>query len=273
MKLLVKTMAALQQEDKILEQFYSTLANRENTSITLSLDPNTTNTTSNDQEFNYKMAAHDLISPLSNQYMLLGLLYEECTEAKERLDKVLQNAGSIILSSDESIKKVRSALSNHPKEHERTPISFAQLMETIVQTLSIKELYKHIDLSININTQKEFYNNIAIVQSIIQNLLTNAIKYGKPNQKNTIAITINDTDNGIEIIIQDTGIGMDKERVSKLFKQVVESHVGVNNSHGFGLYGVAQYVAKLGGTIVAESTLGVGSTFTVNLPSITSAIG
>jgi len=66
----------------------------------------------------------------------------------------------------------------------------------------------------------------------MQNLIQNAVKYSKPNQKNTLTVTVNDTSNGVEIIVQDTGMGMDKERVSKLFTQVAESHATISNSHG-----------------------------------------
>ena len=263
MKFLVKTMAALQQEEMLLKQLYSSLANRPNTNVAttipINLDPNTTNTTNNDQEFNYKMAAHDLISPLTTQFTLLDVLKEELLQAIKHID-------SLAISNSESLKRSRAALGNKEEVHQ--PILFKQLIDVIIQLFGIKELHKHIDVVVQVHTKKDFFNNKAIVQSIMQNLIQNAVKYSKPNQKNTITVTVNDTNNGVEMIVQDTGIGMDKERVSKLFKQVVESHATIGNSHGFGLYGVAQYVATLKGTIKAESKPHVGSTFRVVLPSL-----
>lgn len=261
MKYLVKTMEALKQEDKILEQFYSTLANRPNTNVTttMPLTPSATNTTSNDQELNYKMAAHDLISPLTTQFTLLDVLREELVQALQHID-------SLAISNSESLKRSKAALGNQEEINQSIP--FNKLIEAIVQLLGIRELHKNVDIVIQNNAKRPFYNNIAMVQSIMQNLIQNAVKYGKPNEKNTITLTIKDTTNGVEIIVQDTGIGMSKERVDQLFKQVIDSHANISYSHGFGLYGVAQYIEKLGGTIKAESTLHIGSTFTVTLPTL-----
>jgi signal transduction histidine kinase len=263
MKFLVKTMAVLQQEDKILEQFYNTLANRISTVVSTTIPPNTnannTHTTSNEQEFNYKMAAHDLISPLANQVTLLDLL-------KEDLRQVLQHLELLTISNDASIKKTKAALSNDQQVNQ--PIPFEQLIEDVIQLLGIQELHKNINIVVQYNSQRPFYNNMAIVQSILQNLIQNAVKYSKPNSQNTITIIINDIAQGVEIIVQDTGIGMEQQRLEQLFNQVVSSHESIEGSHGFGLYGVAQYIQKLKGTITATSNLNIGSTFAVHLPTL-----
>lgn len=214
-----------------------------------------------EKEFNYKMAAHDLISPLSTQFTLLDILREDVLQVLERID-------SLTISNSESIKRSKAVLNNDAQINQ--PIPFKQLIEDVIQLLGIRELHKHIDILVRYNIQRPFYNNMAIVQSIVQNLIQNAVKYSKPNQKNTITIKVNDISNGVEIIIQDTGIGMEKQRVDQLFNQVVDEHKGVSHSHGFGLYGVAQYVKKLNGKIIAKSTLSVGSTFTVNIPTLNS---
>lgn len=179
----------------------------------------------------------------------------------------MQNVESIILSNDESIKISKAAL-NYTQQHIEQPMLFKQIVHSVIQLLGIRELRKDIEINIHINNQKAFYNNMAIVQSIVQNLIQNAVKYSKPNGKNTLTITINDTYQGVEIIIQDTGIGMHEQRLQQLFNNTVSSDTTVKDSHGFGLYAVAQQVQKLQGTITASSSLGVGSRFTVQLPTL-----
>lgn len=223
-------------------------------------------TISSEKEFDYKMAAHDLISPLATQFTLLDVLKEECLEVKEKLNKALQNIDFLTLSNSESLKRSKAALSNVQQTDQ--PIPFKQLIDGIIQLLGISELHKDVHIIMHINTKKDFYNNIAIVQSIIQNLIQNAVKYKKINQQNTITIKINDTNKGIEIIIEDTGIGIATERLQQLFSTVIEKDDTVKHSHGFGLYGVAQYVEKLNGTITAQSVVNVGSSFIVNLPTL-----
>jgi len=61
---------------------------------------------------------------------------------------------------------------------------------------------------------------------------------------------------------------MNEQRLQQLFSNVVSSDTTVKDSHGFGLYAVAQQVQKLEGTITATSSLGVGSRFTVRLPTL-----
>lgn len=295
MKYFTKTMAALKQEEEMIKQLYSTLHNKTNVTVAnpISLNSNNANVSSEQQEFIYKMAAHDLIGPLTTQSTILDLLKEDVRDilqyidsvavanseslkkssaildnAREEVRQVLQYIDSLSTSNSESIRRSRAALGR--QEEIAQPIPFKQLIEDVIQLLGIRELHKHIDILVRYNIQRAFYNNMAIVQSIVQNLIQNAVKYSKPNQKNTITITVNDTKSGVEIIVQDTGIGMEKQRVDQLFNQVVDEHKGVSHSHGFGLYGVAQYVEKLNGKIIAKSTLSVGSTFTVSLPTLNS---
>lgn len=237
-----------------------------------SLNPHTEVSTkegnASEKEFNHKMAAHDLISPLATQFTLLDILKEDCLELKQKINNALQNINFLTISNSESIKMSKAILSNDTQLDQ--PIPFNKLIEDVIQLLGIRELHKHINIIVQYNSQKAFYNNMAIVQSIVQNLIQNAVKYSKPNVQNTITIIINDTAQGIEIIVQDTGIGMDKQRVDQLFEQRLSSHDIVKDSHGFGLYGVAQYVEKLNGKITVESTLHIGSTFTVSLPTLNS---
>lgn len=214
-----------------------------------------------EEMFNYKMAAHDLLSPLTNQATLLDML-------KEEVDKALEYIEFLTLSNSESLKISKAALKNNDTKDINQPIFFKQLIDDVIQLLGIKKLHKDIKVVININHKKEFYNNTTIVQSIILNLMQNAVKYKKPDQQNTITISITDINKGIKIIVQDTGIGMSKQRLQKLFNQPVLSDTTVKDSHGFGLYGVAQYVETLNGKITAESNLKIGSSFTVELPTL-----
>ena len=77
-----------------------------------------------------------------------------------------------------------------------------------------------------------------------------------------------DTAKGVEIIIEDTGVGIDAARLQTLFTTKVKKDSSVEDSHGFGLYGIAQYVHKLNGTISAQSEVNVGSIFIVNIPNM-----
>ena len=103
--------------------------------------------------------------------------------------------------------------------------------------------------------------------NLISNLIDNAIKYseGKP----VIEITTHSTKNSIIIQIADNGIGMSKETVKRIFEKFYRAHTGnLHNVKGFGLgmsY-VKTVIDAHKGKIKVDSTLGKGSTFTIEMP-------
>jgi two-component system, OmpR family, phosphate regulon sensor histidine kinase PhoR len=103
--------------------------------------------------------------------------------------------------------------------------------------------------------------------NFVNNLLDNALKYSK--EKPIIKLTTVDSGNMLLIKIEDNGIGMSKETLSRIFEKFYRAHTGnVHDVKGFGLglsY-VKTMVDAHKGHIKAESILGKGSTFTISIP-------
>ncbi len=103
--------------------------------------------------------------------------------------------------------------------------------------------------------------------NVIINLLENALKYA--NGKPEVLVTTNNTNNGIQIIVKDKGIGMTREQQNKIFEKFYRATGGnVHNVKGFGL-GLSYVKAVVDahhGSIQVKSKLNVGTEFTIQLP-------
>ena len=122
------------------------------------------------------------------------------------------------------------------------------------------ELVVHFDATKDIIMADEVH-----FTNFVNNLLDNALKYSKENP--VIKLSTFNSGHFIRIKVEDNGIGMNKETLSRIFEKFYRAHTGnVHNVKGFGLgltY-VKTLVEAHKGTIKAESTLGKGSCFTIS---------
>ncbi len=105
--------------------------------------------------------------------------------------------------------------------------------------------------------------------NLINNLLDNAVKYSKDNVAPEIKISTRANGTNMIIMLQDNGIGMSKETIKRIFEKFYRAHTGnIHNVKGFGLglsY-VKTVIDAHGGNVKVDSTIGRGSTFTIELP-------
>ena len=112
----------------------------------------------------------------------------------------------------------------------------------------------------------EFYTDITLLRHILLNLITNAIKFSEPGKKITISSNI--TPESLTVTIEDKGIGIPDEEKKHLFDRFFRaSNALAMQGTGLGLHIVARYTELLGGAIECMSQLGIGTTFTVSIPT------
>lgn len=107
--------------------------------------------------------------------------------------------------------------------------------------------------------------------NFVNNLLENGVKYSKEDVSPVLKLTTTNEKSSLKIRVEDNGIGMNKETLSRIFEKFYRAHTGnVHNVKGFGLglsY-VKTMVEAHKGTVKAESVSGKGSTFILTIPSV-----
>jgi len=135
-------------------------------------------------------------------------------------------------------------------------------------TLQLQEIEGRIDLKLN--AENDLINGDAVhFKNLVSNLIDNAVKYSK--EKLVLRISSSNVGRNLMLRFEDNGIGMSKETVRRIFEKFYRAHTGnLHNVKGFGL-GLS-YVKTIidahGGRIRVDSTLGKGSCFTLEVPSV-----
>lgn len=127
--------------------------------------------------------------------------------------------------------------------------------------------YKQITINLSIQTLLSIYADRMMIKTILRNLVSNAIKY--TDKGGVITIAVFGSDKNIEIIVSDSGRGIEKDKLSNIFKDKgAISKLGTNSEEGTGLGLILckEFVEKHGGEIWVESEIDKGSKFVFTLP-------
>jgi two-component system phosphate regulon sensor histidine kinase PhoR len=149
-------------------------------------------------------------------------------------------------------------------------INVHQVIEDVVDNFMLRLDEKGGSLEMNLQAEQFIIEADEVhFSNLINNLLDNAVKYSKDNVAPKVCIATASTPKKILIKIEDNGIGMTRETLKRIFEKFYRAHTGnIHNVKGFGLglsY-VKTVVEAHNGNIKAESTLGKGSCFTIELP-------
>jgi signal transduction histidine kinase len=148
-------------------------------------------------------------------------------------------------------------------------ILLSDIIAENVEAIKLRSELKGISINNLVTNQIHAYADEKMVNSVLLNLLSNAVKF--TNRNGTVTVSAKEIeDQMIEISIKDTGVGMPKSMVDKLF--ILGEKTGRHGtdgelSTGLGLMLCKEFTDKNGGKIWVESEEGVGSTFHFTLPS------
>lgn len=144
-------------------------------------------------------------------------------------------------------------------------IDFELLLEECISAYQYLPQFRNIRFIKNIHRQIEFYSEWAIVNTIIQNLVENAIKYSHPEKEAFVRIAITQEDEHIRIEVEDNGVGIPADYQAKIFDMFFRANDRIDGT-GLGLYILKRAVERLHGHVTFKSQVGTGSTFMILLP-------
>ena len=214
------------------------------------------------KQFSY-ITSHNLRAPLSNLTGLLNLIEDIPLENQELKEIINGFNKSTHLLNDTVNDLVKVIIIKDNPSIQKEAVLLKEIFENVFNQLSFQiELYKPI-IKLNFEKVSVLNTNKAYIESIMLNLLTNAIKYKSENRKLKITINASEVDDIVYLTFQDNGIGIDLERNrDKVFGLYQRFH-NYPDSKGLGLYLVKSQVETMGGTISIESEVNKGTTFTL----------
>lgn len=214
----------------------------------------------------FSIVSHDLKDSLTSIKGFIDLLNDGSltqTEFNSLIPELSENANNASLLLFNLLNWSKSQMQS--LESKPSLFDIQEVFEEKTHLLEQKLDKKGITL-LNKTLRDFVYADRSMIEIVIQNLLTNAIKFSKSGDTITVA---NHISNGRSIIsISDTGVGIAQENLDKLFKNSTFTTVGTNNEKGTGLgLTICKELIDLNmGKIWVESGLNKGTTFYIELP-------
>jgi signal transduction histidine kinase len=212
---------------------------------------------------------HDLRSPfnalLGFTELLINNLHEYKLEQIESHLKIIYESEQRVFNLLDNILMWTRSQAGKLKFNPQT-LTLANICNDVIANMHLIAKNKNIELDYNVNNQIEVFADIDMVRTILRNLISNAIKFTFSNGQ--INISAEQGENNVTITIADNGIGMEPEKVARLFTvNSINSTKGTSNETGtgFGLLLCKDFVQQNGGKIWAESKPGQGSSFKFTL--------
>jgi PAS domain S-box-containing protein len=215
------------------------------------------------ETFIYK-SSHDLRSPISTILGLANLAIHDVNH--NTTDFYFKMVKKKAEELDFILSQLMETASIRKEEKTIHLIDFNEIIKEVKKSLAHMDGFHEIRFQEHIDTGLRFYSDKRLLNSILQNLLDNAIKYKQDRADAFVKIVVTTEEGVVKITVVDNGIGiMDQlqENVFNMFFRATEKAAGA----GLGLYTVKYAVRKLGGHITLNSKQNEGTTFTVYLPN------
>lgn len=217
--------------------------------------------------------SHELRTPITSIVGYLDLVRDDpqphSAETNAYLEVIDRNAEQVLRIIDDLLTSAQVA--NGSLKLKKVPADLATLVQTSVDSATPRASVRHVELRADIAEVLKCAADPIRIAQVLDNLISNAIKY-TPQGGDVTVRTFGDAQaHTATIQVQDSGVGMSHRDLSKLFTPYFRTEAAVNSAVpgvGLGLMISKQIIEGHDGSLSVDSTLGVGTTFSLSLPCI-----
>ena len=208
------------------------------------------------------IVSHNLRSHSANFSMLLKFLSEEKDEAeKAHIMTMLNQASDSLLETLENLNQVVDINTNVTLS--KKPLNLNESIDKVRQNLSAFLEKNKVKIINNIPQDMVVWSVPAYLDSIILNLVTNAVKYRSPERSPIITMDAKKRNKTLIFSVSDNGLGIDLERYGDKIFGMYKTFHNRKDAKGIGLYIIKNQIEAMGGSITVNSEVDKGATFNV----------
>lgn len=215
----------------------------------------------------FSIIAHDLRGPLGTQREFTKILSEKDSHFSEtervKYLKMLEESSDLVYSLLENLldwsRSQRGNITFQP-----ISILFYDLVQRVVGLLNLFANKKKVIISNQIPKGQEIFADLLMIETVVRNLISNAIKFSYSNHEVTIGISNESQTTSPVFFVKDQGVGMEKEQLNNLFrldKKISTPGTGQESGTGLGLILCKEFLEKHNGSVWVQSEPNKGSTF------------
>lgn len=211
--------------------------------------------------------SHNLRAPLMSVLGLLDLAKHENHNNKSELDLYFSMMETSIHKLDETVKEILDYSRNARQNLSIEKIDIGKMIDDHFDKMQFMPGSQSIHRRISIEEKANFHSDSYRLSVIMNNLISNAIKYHDPQKEQSfirIAVTVDEEK--ATMIFEDNGIGIEERYLDKVFDMFFRG-TEKNKGAGLGLYIVKEAVDKLNGKVSIQSKVGQGTSFSIELPN------
>jgi PAS domain S-box-containing protein len=209
-----------------------------------------------------QIASHNLRGPVGNLQSLLFLMNIEKNQEERAF--LLSKFENVVANLNETLNEMLEMVKmKQDITLERTLISFEAVLNKISDSFAAQILTENASISYDFSKASVIHYNNVYLESILQNLLSNALKYRSPKRDPVIKFETDCVDGHLKLRVIDNGLGMNlAEYGHKLFgvHQTFHQH---EDAKGVGLFIIKTQIEAMGGEITVESEVNKGTTFQI----------